>query len=323
MAKDPPERFADRLVKAAKEAVGEARDVAVAATEKVDDDYTAADVIGWTAELLNKTLKRAIDFTGAALEEQPDMRPQFDAEQVSDVTKRTVDAAKDVIEKAAGSLQEDSYTAGTAFKTMANLGRVAVNGGVELAQTSLGPDPDKGPLILADHMGFVFRRMVSQGTRVAEAVAEKVDDNSFKPDDWVKSMFKLADIAIMGGVELAETVFIGPPQQMNDPFESDPFDATVDIGFDRKLRMSEDAPLMRQGTGRTVNEIARKRIRFLPGEAGGTRGLDLPADVGRFRLSVDPAGLPSGVYKGKVEVTRADAGPDAEPVQTVEVDIAL
>jgi hypothetical protein len=166
---------------------------------------------------------------------------------------------------------------------------------------------------------------VKQAAKVFEVAADKVEKKSYKPNDLVKSMLKLADIAAMGGIELVETAFIGPKPFSRKPIKSETFDADegADIHEERFLKFR--GQLARPGPGQTRYYVPKKRISFLPGSRIDKPGNCLKKGVNKFRIQVDPAGLESGVYTGVVEVTREDPSDKANRilVETVPVTIAL
>jgi hypothetical protein len=225
------------------------------------------------------------------------------------VSKGFADAARDTV-NAVGKLAQDTskqvdtncYTLGAALKSITKAANVAVTSGLRFADATLAVRPTDGQMLVADNMATVARRMVNQAKRVVEEASGRMDDNSYTVNSFVKSMTKLADIGLVGGIELVETAFIGPGRYAPAAFISDPI--TVPESHDvRVLSIDEAAPLKRPATA-DADAVPTDRICFEPPYL--TRG------VTEFRIVVNEEGLPSGIYTGKVRV-----GDDEEPVEVV------
>jgi hypothetical protein len=167
-----------------------------------------------------------------------------------------------------------------------------------------GPTDDKpsGPLIVAEHMASVVRRMFKQAGMVAKEASSRVDDDKYDYDQWAKTMTKLFDIAMVGGVDLVQTAVVGPAPYTTRSFNSKKFEVTP---ADRERTLSIVPPgLARPGA---TDAIPSDRIKIKPDK--------LPAGAAEFYFEINEDGLPSGVYTGKVRVD--DDG------KTVDVAIRL
>ena len=167
-----------------------------------------------------------------------------------------------------------------------------------------GPIDDKpsGPLIVAEHMASVMRRMFKQAGMVAKDASSQVDDDKYDYDQWVKTMTKLFDIAMVGGIDLVQTAVVGPAPYTTRSFNSKKFQVDA-ADHDRTLSI-EPPGLARPGG---TDAIPSDRIKIDPGT--------LAAGATEFHFVVNEDGLPSGVYLGKVRV--GDGG------KTVDVAIRL
>lgn len=168
-----------------------------------------------------------------------------------------------------------------------------------------GPVDDKpsGPLIVAEHMASVMRRMFKQAGMVAKEASSRVDDDKYDYDQWVKTMTKLFDIAMVGGIDLVQTAVVGPAPYTTRSFNSKKFKVEPAVNHERTLSI-EPPGLARPGA---TDAIPLDRIKINPEK--------LPAGETEFYFEVNEDGLPSGVYVGKVRV-----GDDGK---TVDVAIRL
>jgi hypothetical protein len=219
-------------------------------------------------------------------------------DRLAAAAQQMVDQATTVATQASRKIGENEFTAGAMLRSLAQLANVAVVGGLRLAETALGERPDRpsdGMLVLNHEMASIVQQMVSSARGVAEEASSEIAQHPYNPNAWVRSMTKLADIAMIGGTELAETAVIGPARYADTRFISDPF--TVERAS-RRRELTIAGDLTRPGT---VEAVPRQRITFEP--------RTLAPGATEFRMVVNEAGLPSGVYTGAVQV-----GDETEPV---------
>ena len=123
----------------------------------------------------------------------------------------------------------------------------------------------------------------------------------------MQSAVKLGDIALLGGIELAETALIGPAPFERTAVASDIVKVTAKDGR-RKLRVGSKG-LARPGT---ADPIPPTQLRFYV-PAGDTPDPDTDTEAhngilkggqDRFYVAAIPVGLISGMYVGDVEVVR-------------------
>jgi hypothetical protein len=136
--------------------------------------------------------------------------------------------------------------------------------------------------------------MVRESRLIAKAADEGIRDDTYDVDDWIESLVRWADVAIIGGMEIAQTVLAGPARFGREPIEvplqAPPAAAPRDIGVVRAQRIgpADEA------------EIPQELIKVEPARLGpGERD---------FRLLVDAYQLVSGVYRGTVVVGDEEIG---------------
>ncbi len=154
-----------------------------------------------------------------------------------------------------------------------------------------GPIDSKstGPSIVADHMAAVMQRMFKQAGMVAKEASGHVDDDNFGYEQWLKTMTKLFDIAMVGGVDLVQTAVIGPAPYTTAAFNSKKFSVAA---AKRSRTLSIEPPgLARPGSN---DAIPQGKIKVVPEQ--------LAAGQTEFYFQVNEAGLPSGIYTGQVRV---------------------
>jgi hypothetical protein len=144
--------------------------------------------------------------------------------------------------------------------------------------------------------------MVLAARAVGMEAAEKYENGAYGPEQWNRSMRQLFDGAILGGVELAETMMAGPGARWAPTeVESDLFCVGGDLDCDRRLELI--SPLTCMGT---MLEIRNSHVSFRPGA-----GCDSERNpFGRlsegekwFRIVVDTTGVASAAYTSKVRVS--------------------
>ena len=169
-----------------------------------------------------------------------------------------------------------------------------------------GPTGDKlsGPLIVAEHMASVMRRMFKQAGMVAHEASGQVDNNEFGRDEWAKTMTKMFDIAMVGGIDMVQTAAVGPAPYSTKTFNSRKFQAKAAQTV-RALTIAAPG-LARPGS---TDPIPADRIKVVPEM--------LAKGETDFYFEVNEDGLPSGVYTGQVRV-----GNDDDPDKEI-VDVAI
>jgi hypothetical protein len=217
--------------------------------------------------------------------------------RVAATAKKIVDDSAKVVGEESQKIDGDQYEVKDAIATVTRLVNVGIAGSTELGRILLEERPPETTLALGEYMASVVRRMVSQAGTVAELASEEVERKNYTPNKWLESMTRLIDIAIAGGMEIAETVAAGPAQFERQPVRSEKFTAPESDTAERELSVKE--PLKRDATDEEIPE--------------GTITFDPPVLVKpnrEFRVLVNATGLVSGVYEGTV-----NAGTDPVQVQ--------
>ncbi len=217
--------------------------------------------------------------------------PETAAQNVAASVKSTLKEAVDILEAASDAVDAAGpapYDKRDLLATLTQLTSVSMLGGLKMIETALANRPSRpseGLLVLADHLASIAERTLHQARGVAEQAVHDIGDDPRTAQPWVDAATKLADIAVVNGIEAVQTVAIGPARYAPRTFVSDPFAVTsLRPG---KLEAGQD--FARPGDS-TV--IPRDAITFSPPELG--------IDHQEYRVVVDETGLPSGVYIGTV-----------------------
>ncbi len=275
--------------------------------------------------------------------------PAVVASRVTETAKGIADEARALANEAiAQSAEVQTYTAAKFIDTFTRTVNLAVKGSLQLSRDVLDQpgqdDPDAdGRRQVADVMETISRRMVRQAGAVARDTAEKVEGQPYSPNTWVRSMVKLANISLLGTIELAETALIGPTKYEAPLTFSGEYHA--DGNGDRALRFKE-VTIAEQAAGQlsglhrpgTSDPIPAALVSFHAGTAAGEAQLPpgvlaggpgnfrplgaLAVGQNTFRIGVDPRLLISGIYIGHVEVVVVEKGKN-KVIDTVAVEIAI
>lgn len=250
------------------------------------------------------------------------------------VAQRLTETAKDVVDQArviakgaiADAADTDNFTAAKLIGSYMQMVDLALTGGLQATKDILGvdapstpqnPGAAEGRKLVADAMESISRRMLRQTSAVAQETADLLDKKPNSPTVWAKAMVKLADIALLGGTEMAETALIGPAPFEKTAIDSDTYPVTGTGPRTLKIR----APgLRRPGT---ADPIPADHLKFFV-RLDDTTVKEAPAGVledgeTEFYIAAHPAGMISGMYVGVVEVLD-QAG---ALIQTVDVEIPL
>ncbi|BBZ35131.1 hypothetical protein [Mycolicibacterium confluentis] len=252
--------------------------------------------------------------------------PAVVANRLTQTAKGIADQARAIATQAiAESADVSTYTTGQFIDSFTKSVDLAVRSGIQLTKDVIDrppakPDPgEEGRRQVADVMESIGRRMIRQAGAVARDAAGEFEKKPNSPDVWTRSMVKLANISLLGSIELAETALIGPAKYERPVTLSDSFVAPGSV--DRLLRLKVGEPgggLRRPGTS---DEIPAALVSFHFAGKGGNKPLPqdvLPKDKKRFRIGVDPRPLVSGIYVGTVEVVVG-----GKTTTTVPVEIAI
>jgi hypothetical protein len=220
-------------------------------------------------------------------------------EQFAEAARKTADTIAAFAREISDQVDSGSYTIGGMIRSMAKLASITAAGGLRFAEAALDARLDDGQMLVADNIATTARRMVGQARYVAEDVSKSIAGKSYGLNGWVRSLTELADIGVLGGLEMAETAVTGPARYEPTAFISDVFKTSASSD-DRSLKIDPDNGLKRPGT---TDEIPLKRIAFQPPR--------LKPGATDFYLVVDEENLPSGVYEGTVLVGATERVPVA------------
>ena len=173
------------------------------------------------------------------------------------VSARLTKTAKAIVDEArvlahdaiTESADTDNYTAAQFITSVTKSADLALKAGLAFTrdlfdQPTTVPDPGAaGRRQVADVMETIGRRMVRQAGAVAGETADTMETKPGSPDAWVRSMVKLANISLLGSIELAETALIGPARYERRRVYSEDF--TAPGTGTRKLRFAADGRLTR------------------------------------------------------------------------------
>jgi hypothetical protein len=232
-------------------------------------------------------------------------------DHLATTAKKLVTDVGGVVNKASEELKKDqstgpdheSYSAAKFIASTAELTNVVFADGLDFARAAIDFKPSDGLKTVIDQMEVIAKRMISETGKVAADTSTKLDQQQYTPTEWVKSMIRFADIALFGGIELAETALAGPEQYEKPPI-TETVTVTADPLHDRLVTL---VSLSRDG----VLDPASARTTFdLPDNV-------LPKGQTTFVVRVDPAGLASGVFEGELHLDEIDA---ASPKGVVKQD---
>jgi hypothetical protein len=232
--------------------------------------------------------------SGTSTEDQAVAAAKEVAKAAKEAAKNMAQVAKDASKQIGDDPKNYDYGPRELLKTAIKMTSAGLVGAMNVAETAMDQTPKRptdGMLVMAEQLANVARRTMASVKAVAEEASGQMTDGGYTAGHAIKSLTKLTDIAVVSGLEAAETVVIGPTKYAPPTFLSDPYTVS-DPAVNGKLSVAEDFK-----RAATVEAIPRDRIRFDPPNIGpGTRS---------FRMVVDEGGLPSGVYLGKVTVDGA------------------
>ncbi len=263
--------------------------------------------------------------------------PSVTAARLTATAKDVVDQARAIAKKGiADAADPKKVTAAKLVDSYMQMVDLAITGGVQAAKDVLGVEaPEDGSTqqtdataegrrLVADAMEAIGRRMLRQTSKVAQDTASELDKNPNGPTIWAKAMVKLADVALLGGIELAETALIGPAPFERDAILSDRYP----VGGNGRRQVKIRAPgLMRPGT---ADPIPSTKLRFIAFDnAGDETGTEAPDGVltngkTQFSIAAQPAGMISGMYVGTADVVTLNAdGTETALPPTLTVEVPL
>ena len=183
------------------------------------------------------------------------------------------------------------YKGKDAIKSMTQLADIAITGGAALARIPLQIQPDNRPMLVADEVASVVQTALTDVAEIAGDAAENIDAGKFK-DKWVDSAIMLTSMAVLRTAEAAEAIVAGPGVLADPVMEFGPYTVPgANIADEVVLKMEK---LARPGVAENIAGL----VKFTP--AGGV----LKAGVTKaFSLTINSAGIASGMFQGEVSVS--------------------
>ncbi|MFI5509358.1 hypothetical protein ACIA48_17970 [Mycobacterium sp. NPDC051804] len=234
-------------------------------------------------------------------DEKPDTSQQSEKHRL---LAKAADIATNVMNESAKAMKDESakidagnYELSHMVATVTKVVNAGIAGATDLARIPLEEKWPEKHLVMGEYISSVLRGMVTQAGVVAADTAKDMDaDGKYKPSQFLQSLTRLIDIAVAGGMDIAETLGAGPAQFQPQPSATEFYTVPVDtVPRDPiwKTKPTRDA---------ADDTIDDKKLQFDPKTL-------LPGAT-QFRVLVDATGLLSGVYKGVVKV-----GSHEQPIQ--------
>lgn len=250
------------------------------------------------------------------MSEPPNNGPMDFADRYATVTRKMVNDAAQVAIDAVNKINDTDgtatkYTPGDAIRSATKLASIAITGGSALARISLQISPNSNARLIADEVTTVVARGLSDAAEVAGDVAEKLNAGTFR-DQWVDSAITLTGMATLRTAEIAEAVAAGPGVLQDPRARFGPF--TIDLGTATDEVVLKLHKLCRPDVEENIADL----VCFEP--AGGVVKAGTAGDDRHFWLTIDSTGVPSGIFRGEVEVFEKGRN---RPIATVPVTVNL
>jgi hypothetical protein len=181
---------------------------------------------------------------------------------------------------------------------------------------------ESNPREWLQYLNTILVRWINQSAAVVADGADQMSAGEHTVSSCFKTASRLADVALLNGVEYAATVFAGPGFTMLTLVSaSDWYDGPKDRSCAHSIDFSATEPLSRFVADDPIPTV---RIGFEVQTPDGARPCPdrvLPAGTAKFRVVVHRPGIRSGCYTGTV-VLRPVPPATGAPV-SVDVDIEL
>jgi len=237
--------------------------------------------------------------------------PKAIATRYATITRNMANAAAQVAIDAFNKINgtPGTYKAADAIESMTTLAEIAITGGSALARIPLQIQPDNGPMLVADEVAAVVTQALTDAATVASKAAVNVNNGTFR-SSWVDSAVTLTGMAVLRTAEAAEAMGAGPGVLADPVMTYGPF-PIPGANLTDQLVLKMASPLARPDV---ADEDIARLVRFDPD--GGV----LKAGRGNsdFSLTINCAGIPSGIYLGQVEVSGG-----AQPIPPIKVTLNL
>lgn len=224
----------------------------------------------------------------------PDEKPPEKPEKHR-IFAKAADIATNVVNESATAMKEESeridaeqYELSDMVATVTKVVNAGIAGATSLARIPLEEKWPEKHLVMGDYVSTVVRGMVTQAGTVAQSAANDIEKKKYTPKRWLESMTRLIDIAVAGGMDIAETLGAGPAQFQPQPIATEFY--TVQKSTESRELCWDKKPT-RDGVEDWIDD---NKLQFEP-------KVLLPGAT-QFRVLVTAGDLLSGVYKGLVKV---------------------
>jgi hypothetical protein len=238
--------------------------------------------------------------------------PKAIATRYATITRNMVNAAAQVAIDAFDKINAtggSTYTAANAIDSMTTLAGIAITGGSALARIPLQIQADNGPMLVADEVAAVVTQALTGAATVASDTAKQINNGTFKAN-WVDSAVTLTGMAVLRAAEAAEAVGAGPGV-LADPRKVFPY-TIPNVNLTDELTLKMDKLARPDVDGENIIAL----VVFEP--EGGVLKADRKNND--FSLTINCAGIPSGIYLGNLDVLKTDG---TKAVPTIKVTLNL
>lgn len=220
--------------------------------------------------------------------------------KAADIATNAINESAKAMKAESEKIDSGKYELSHMVATVTKVVDAGIAGATQLARIPLEEKWPEKHLVMGEYISSVLRGMVTQAGVVAQDTAKDMDaDGKYTPSHYLQSLTRLIDIAVAGGLDIAETLGAGPAQFQPQPRATEFYtvpESTEPRDLSWKTKPTRDA---------ADDKIDDKKLQFDPKTL-------LPGAT-QFRVLVDAAGLLSGVYKGVVNVGKDK--PHEQPIQ--------
>lgn len=208
--------------------------------------------------------------------------------KAADIATTAVNESATAMKEESTRIDEGKYDLSDMIGTATKVVNAGLAGATSLARIPLEEKWPEKHLAMGDYISTVVRGMVTQAGVVAQDAANGIEQKKYSSKEWLASMTRLIDIAVAGGMDIAETLGAGPAPFQPQPIATE-FYTVQESTEERKFLWH--TRLTRDGAKDVIDD---SKVQFEPKTL-------LPGAI-QFRVLVTAGDLLSGVYKGVVKV---------------------
>lgn len=228
--------------------------------------------------------------------------------KAADITTTAVNESATAMKAESEKIDAGNYDLSDMVGTATKVVNAGLAGATKLARIPLEEKWPERHLVMGDYVSTVVRGMVSQAGSVAQDAANDIEAKKYTASRWLQSMTRLIDIAVAGGMDIAETLGAGPAQFQPQPIATPFYDVEE---ADEPRELTWNTRPTRDGAKDLIDD---NKLQFEP--------KTLLPGAKQFRVLVTASDLLSGVYKGEVKVG-TDQKTNPAHIKTVPVQIEL